>query len=82
MIATIQPSVLSDTIQAPASKSAMQRACAAALISGGKSIIYNPGHSNDDKAALQVIAALGAKLSTRSDGTIETDSSGTDLSSP
>ena len=82
MTATIQPSVLSDTIQAPASKSAMQRACAAALISGGKSIIYNPGHSNDDKAALQVITALGAKLSTRGDGTIEADSSGTDLSSP
>ncbi|HRO48325.1 3-phosphoshikimate 1-carboxyvinyltransferase [Agriterribacter sp.] len=82
MIATIQPSVLSDTVQAPASKSAMQRACAAALISGGKSIIYNPGHSNDDKAALQVITALGAKVNTRSDGAIETDSSGVNLSSP
>ncbi len=82
MIATIQPSGLSDAVQAPASKSAMQRACAAALISGGKSIIFNPGHSNDDKAALQVIAALGAKVNTRSDGTIETDSSGANLSSP
>ncbi|HTN08433.1 3-phosphoshikimate 1-carboxyvinyltransferase [Agriterribacter sp.] len=82
MIATIQPSVLCNTVQAPASKSAMQRACAAALICGGKSIIYNPGHSNDDKAALQVIAALGAKVNTRDDGGIETDSSGTDLSSP
>ncbi len=82
MIATIQPSRLSDTIQAPASKSSMQRACAAALISKGKSFIYNPGHSNDDKAALQVIAAMGAKVNQLSDGSIETDSTGIDLSSP
>ena len=82
MIATIQPSRLSDSIQAPASKSSMQRACAAALISKGKSFIYNPGHSDDDKAALQVIAALGAKVNQRSDGAIETDSAGIDLSSP
>jgi 3-phosphoshikimate 1-carboxyvinyltransferase len=82
MIATIQPSRLSDTIHAPASKSSMQRACAAALISKGKSVIYNPGHSNDDKAALQVIAALGAKVNQLSDGSIETDSTGVDLSLP
>ena len=82
MIATIQPSRLSDNIQAPASKSSMQRACAAALISKGKSFIYNPGHSNDDKAALQVIEALGAKVNQLSDGSIETDSTGVDLSTP
>lgn len=82
MIATIQPCGLSNTVQAPASKSSMQRACAAALISGGKSIIYNPGHSNDDKAALEVIAALGTKVSSNSASTIETDSTEVDLSSP
>lgn len=82
MIATIQPSELLHSVQAPASKSSMQRACAAALISGGKSIINNPGHSNDDKAALDVIAALGAKISSPSDDAIETDSTGVDLSSP
>jgi 3-phosphoshikimate 1-carboxyvinyltransferase len=61
MIAIIQPSVLKGTIQAPASKSSMQRACAAALVSQGKSIIKNPGHSNDDKAAMEIIQRMGAK---------------------
>ncbi|MGN6491725.1 MAG: 3-phosphoshikimate 1-carboxyvinyltransferase [Agriterribacter sp.] len=62
MIATIHPGSLSGTIQAPASKSSMQRACAAALISKGETSIVNPGHSNDDKAALGVIQALGATV--------------------
>ena len=38
----------------------MQRACAASLIHVGKTIIHNPGHSNDDLAALDVIQKLGA----------------------
>lgn len=62
MIATIQPSQLSGTIQAPASKSSMQRACAAALVAKGKSIIQNPGHSNDDKAAMDIVQRLGAEV--------------------
>ena len=40
----------------------MQRACAAALLTKGVSIIKNPGHSNDDKAALEVIKVLGATI--------------------
>lgn len=40
----------------------MQRACAAALVAGKKSVVYNPGHSNDDKAAMSIIEALGAKI--------------------
>lgn len=60
MKVTIQPSQLTGKIQAPASKSSMQRACAAALLTKGTSIIENPGHSNDDKAALGIIKALGA----------------------
>src|SRR6187397_3195852 len=59
---TIHPSQLKGIIQAPASKSSMQRACAAALLSKGTSTIYNPGHSNDDKAALDIIQKLGAKI--------------------
>ena len=62
MIATIQPSQLSGSVQAPASKSSMQRACAAALVTRGKSIIKNPGHSNDDKAAMDIVQRLGASL--------------------
>ncbi|MBN8675126.1 MAG: 3-phosphoshikimate 1-carboxyvinyltransferase [Chitinophagales bacterium] len=61
MIATINPSQLKGTIQAPASKSSMQRACAAALLVKGISQLHNPGHSNDDKAALDIIQRLGAK---------------------
>jgi 3-phosphoshikimate 1-carboxyvinyltransferase len=62
VIAIIKPSNISGTIQAPASKSSMQRACAAALLAKGKSIIHNPGHSNDDKAALDIIKKLGAEV--------------------
>lgn len=62
MTVTIQPSNISGTITAPASKSSMQRACAAALVRKGICIIHNPGISNDDKAALNVIQALGASV--------------------
>lgn len=76
MQVTIQPSQLSGTITAPASKSSMQRACAAALVRKGESIIRNPGISNDDKAALKVIKALGAKVKTLEDGSISITSEG------
>lgn len=62
MIVHIQPSRLSGTITAPASKSAMQRACAAALIRKGRTVLTNPGISSDDKAALGIITQLGAKV--------------------
>ncbi|MBS1579011.1 MAG: 3-phosphoshikimate 1-carboxyvinyltransferase [Bacteroidetes bacterium] len=62
MIVTIQPSTLYGKVIAPASKSSMQRACAAALLRKGKSIIYNYGISNDDKAALSIIENLGARI--------------------
>lgn len=61
---------LSGNVHAPASKSSMQRACAAALIRKGKSIIRNPGESNDDKAAMNVISAMGAEISNNSDGSL------------
>jgi 3-phosphoshikimate 1-carboxyvinyltransferase len=60
MKVTIHPSQLSGTIQANASKSSMQRACAAALRTKGKTVLHNAGHSNDDKAAIGIIKALGA----------------------
>jgi 3-phosphoshikimate 1-carboxyvinyltransferase len=40
----------------------MQRALAAALLTRGASKIYNAGHSNDDKAAIEIIKSLGAEL--------------------
>jgi len=45
----------------------MQRACAAALLNRAETTIYNPGHSNDDKAALGVIQALGAEVTRGTD---------------
>src|SRR5690242_17565057 len=60
MQVTISPSKIKGTITAPASKSAMQRACAAALLKGGKTVLHNPGVSNDDEAALDIVYQLGA----------------------
>lgn len=62
MIATVHPNKLSGVQVAPASKSSMQRACAAALLHQGTTRILNPGHSNDDLAAIDVIQKLGATV--------------------
>lgn len=62
MIASISPSHISGVITAPASKSAMQRGCAAALLHEGETILGNPGTSNDDLAAIEVIKKLGADV--------------------
>jgi len=62
MIASISPSFLKGRLLAPASKSAMQRACAAALVRGGKTVLINPGNSDDDKAAMDIIYQLGADV--------------------
>ncbi len=56
----LYPADISGTIKAPASKSSMQRACAAALLHHGETIINQPGHSNDDQAAIQLIQQMGA----------------------
>jgi 3-phosphoshikimate 1-carboxyvinyltransferase len=75
MEATLSPSALSGVYTPPASKSAMQRACAAALLRNGTSILHNPGRSEDDRAALDIIQRLGAGVSDR-DETIEIRSAG------
>ncbi len=62
MIVTVQPSTLKGTIVAPSSKSSMQRACAAALLKVGVTVIHNPGTSNDDQAAIKMIQDLGATV--------------------
>ena len=73
---TISPSRIQGSLRAPASKSSMQRACAAALVSGTKTHILNPGSSNDDKAALGVIQALGAGVELLTDGSLLVQSRG------
>lgn len=62
MEVVFSPSEVGGKLRAPASKSAMQRACAAALLHPGKSIIHNPGRSNDDQVALRIIQQLGAAV--------------------
>ncbi len=76
MIVSIQPSQLSGTIHAAASKSSMQRACAAALLTNGQTILINPGKSNDDLAALDVIQKLGAQIEQAENGNIIINSKG------
>lgn len=65
-------------VHAPASKSSMQRACAAALVRKGESIIRNPGKSNDDIAAMNVIQTLGAEVEDMEDGSLKITSDGVD----
>ncbi len=62
MRAIVSPSTINGTITAAASKSAMQRACAAALIRSGITILNNAGKSADDQAALNIIQQLGATI--------------------
>src|ERR1700682_1243422 len=76
MNVTISPSRILGSLQAPASKSSMQRACAAALISQTNAHIINPGSSNDDLAAIRVIRGLGAEVENLSDGSLLIKSSG------
>ena len=76
MNVTISPSTVRGSVQAPASKSSMQRACAAALVSHNKSHIINPGSSNDDRAALGVIQGLGAVVKNLPDGSLQIESRG------
>lgn len=58
----LRPATLQGVVRIPASKSAMQRACAAALLRTGETIVCNPGCSHDDRAALRVIQQLGADV--------------------
>ena len=76
MRAIVSPSSLSGVVHAPASKSSMQRACAAALLHRGETLLLNPGHSNDDLAALDVIAKLGAEVHMQNDHTLRIHSKG------
>jgi 3-phosphoshikimate 1-carboxyvinyltransferase len=64
VIVTISPSVVKGNLQAPPSKSCMQRACAAALINNGTTIIDNAGNSNDEQAAKNIVQKLGATVDT------------------
>lgn len=72
----IQPSSIQGIIRAAAGKSSMQRACAAALLKKGSTRIINPGKSNDDLAALDVIQKLGATIQYDENGDLLIQSEG------
>lgn len=76
MIAIIHPTNIQGEILANASKSCMQRACAAALLHQGTTNIINPGNSFDDLAAIEMIQKLGALVIKNSDGSITMQSNG------
>jgi len=77
MKATVYPGTrLKGSVIAPASKSEMQRACAAALIRIGITRIHNYGVSDDDKAALGILSALGATVHHINHHTLEIHSNG------
>ncbi|QEH43336.1 3-phosphoshikimate 1-carboxyvinyltransferase [Chitinophaga sp. XS-30] len=58
----VSPATISGSVTANPSKSAMQRAVAAALLAKGRTTIHNPGLSNDCLAALEVAENLGAMV--------------------
>ncbi|SFV27659.1 3-phosphoshikimate 1-carboxyvinyltransferase [Thermoflavifilum thermophilum] len=58
----VSSSIIDGDIKANPSKSAMQRALAAALLAEGKTVIRNAGFSDDCRAAMGVVQALGADV--------------------
>ena len=64
---TIAPSAVNGTVKAPASKSMLQRAFAAALLAEGTTTLYNVTLCDDSQKALEVIQALGAKTEQNND---------------
>lgn len=70
----ISGAAISGHLQAPPSKSSMQRACAAALLHRGTTYIHNPGISNDDLAAIHIIEQLGATVQRKNDSLLVTSS--------
>jgi 3-phosphoshikimate 1-carboxyvinyltransferase len=58
----VYPGPIQGQVKAPASKSVMQRICAAAWIRGGKTQITNPGSSDDDHVVIELMRAAGCTL--------------------
>jgi len=62
MTITVNPSVLEGNVTAPPSKSIMQRACIAAFLAEGESVLGNPCLSEDCLHLLDALEQLGAKI--------------------
>lgn len=59
---TIFPKSLNKTVNAPASKSVMQRAVALALLSSGKTTLKNPSFSYDSLTSIRIAGSMGASV--------------------
>ncbi len=59
---TLVPSEVNGSVKAPSSKSMMQRAIAAALLSDSECTILNPSYCNDSLAAIGIAENLGAEV--------------------
>ncbi|MDZ7739479.1 MAG: 3-phosphoshikimate 1-carboxyvinyltransferase [Bacteroidales bacterium] len=62
MQVTVNASGVKGSVSAPASKSAMQRAVASALLARGVSVILNPSFCDDAIAAMAMAECLGADI--------------------
>jgi len=69
----IEPGNISGRITAPPSKSMTQRVLAGAMLHQGTTIIKNVGTSDDEKAALGIIEALGAVVTVHEHNIIEVE---------
>lgn len=67
---SVKPSPIDGKLNAPSSKSVMQRMVAAALLAEGTSQIWRPSFCDDSLAAMRVAEDLGASLSKTSDSVI------------
>ena len=67
MSVTFMSGMVSGRIDAPPSKSYMQRAIVASLLCEGQSVILNPSWCDDSVAALAIAESLGARVARESD---------------
>lgn len=59
---SVNKSLISGTINAPSSKSEMQRVVAAALLSEDRTVITNPSYCDDSLSSMDMVKRLGASV--------------------
>ena len=74
MTRSVQPSLLTGNLNAPPSKSMMQRIIAGTMLAKGRSMIQNPSYCDDSLAAMSIATNLGASLEPDTDKILVTSS--------
>jgi 3-phosphoshikimate 1-carboxyvinyltransferase len=72
----VEPGNVNGSVTIPGSKSMMQRVCACALLHDGTTIIHNPGVSEDDKTAMEIVKQLRAVIEKGDNGSLIIKSGG------